>query len=64
MNSNKRSTVVDAIRGLSLLGILMANLLIFQYGMLGKDEMHYFQPTTLDRISHDMLKVFVEGSFM
>ncbi|GAE06658.1 DUF418 domain-containing protein [Paenibacillus sp. JCM 10914] len=64
MNSNKRSTVVDAIRGLSLLGILMANLLIFQYGMFGKDEMHYFQPTTLDRISHDMLKVFVEGSFM
>ena len=38
MNSNKRSTAVDAIRGLSLLGILMANMLIFQYGMFGKDE--------------------------
>ncbi|MPY19143.1 DUF418 domain-containing protein [Paenibacillus glucanolyticus] len=64
MNSNKRSTAVDAIRGLSLLGILMANMLIFQYGMFGKDELHYFQPSTLDQISHDMLKVFVEGSFM
>ncbi|MGG4108682.1 DUF418 domain-containing protein [Paenibacillus lautus] len=64
MNSNKRSTAVDAIRGLSLLGILMANMLIFQYGMFGKDELHLFQPSTLDLISHDMLKVFVEGSFM
>lgn len=64
MNSNKRSTAVDAIRGLSLLGILMANMLIFQYGMFGKDELHFFQPSTLDLISHDMLKVFVEGSFM
>ena len=61
MNSNKRSTAVDAIRGLSLLGILMANMLIFQYGMFGKDELHFFQPSTLDLISHDMLKVFVEA---
>lgn len=64
MNSNKRSTAVDGIRGLSLLGILMANMLIFQYGMFGKDELHFFQPSTLDLISHDLLKVFVEGSFM
>lgn len=64
MNSYKRSTAVDAIRGLSLLGILMANMLIFQYGMFGKDELHYFQPSMLDRVSHDMLRVFVEASFM
>lgn len=64
MNSNKRSTAVDAIRGLSLLGILMANMLIFQYGTYGKDELKYFQPSILDRVSHDMLRVFVEASFM
>lgn len=64
MSTHKRSTAVDAIRGLSLAGILMANMLIFQYGMFGKDELHFFQPSALDTISHNILKVFVEGSFM
>ncbi|NMO94455.1 DUF418 domain-containing protein [Paenibacillus lemnae] len=62
--SPARSKVVDVIRGFSLLGILMANMLIFQYGIFGKDELHLYEPSFLDRISHDMLKIFVEGSFM
>lgn len=40
----KKSTrvqAIDGIRGLSLLGILLSNLLIFQYGMWGKDEIQY-----------------------
>ncbi len=63
-NPPKRTTVIDAIRGFSLLGILMANILIFQYGVYGKDELHLFNPTSWDLIGHDMLKIFVEGSFM
>ncbi|SMF65709.1 uncharacterized protein SAMN05661091_0190 [Paenibacillus uliginis N3/975] len=63
-NPRKRAVAVDAIRGFSLLGILMANMLIFQYGMFGKDEMWLFKPSSLDLIGHDMLKIFVEGSFM
>lgn len=59
-----RASAVDAIRGFSLLGILMANMLIFQYGMYGKDVLHLFHPSTVDTISHNMLRVFVEGSFM
>ena len=33
-----RINSIDGIRGFSLFGILLANLLIFQYGMWGKDE--------------------------
>ncbi|CAM5705636.1 hypothetical protein LSPH24S_03528 [Lysinibacillus sphaericus] len=31
-----RVRFIDAMRGFSLFGILMANLLIFQYGMMAK----------------------------
>lgn len=37
--TTNRVTFIDSIRGLSLFGILMANLLIFQFGMYGKDEL-------------------------
>ena len=63
-HSLKRSSAIDALRGFSLLGILMANMLIFQYGIFGKEEMHLFDVSYLDSVSHDLLKVFVEGSFM
>ncbi|WP_268794487.1 hypothetical protein [Paenibacillus sp. DMB20] len=41
-NPLKRATAIDTIRGFSLLGILMANMLIFQYGMFGKEKLHFF----------------------
>ena len=63
-NPQKRAAAADAIRGFSLLGILMSNMLIFQYGVFGKDELHLFNPSSWDLIGHDMLKIFVEGSFM
>lgn len=63
-NPRKRAVAADAIRGFSLLGILMANMLIFQYGMFGKDELSLFNPSSWDLIGLDMLKIFVEGSFM
>lgn len=59
-----RVRVIDAIRGFSLLGILIANMLIFQYGLYGKDEMAFFNPSGLDNAAHAVLKVIVEESFM
>ncbi len=63
-NNNGRVQMMDEIRGLCLLGILIANMLIFQFGAYGKDNMRYFAPTQLDEWIHSLLKIFVEGSFM
>ena len=58
----KRVTAVDALRGFSLFGILMANLLIFQYGMYGKDTLKDL--SWFDNASYYSVKVLIEGSFM
>jgi uncharacterized protein len=63
-NSGGRVQVMDAIRGLCLLGILIANMLIFQYGIYGKDEMRHFATSQLDETAHSIVKIVVEGSFM
>lgn len=63
-NSRNRLQVIDGIRGFSLFGILLANLLIFQYGIWGKDEITYFNLSHLDMIAYYFVKIFVEGSFM
>ncbi|KYG30556.1 DUF418 domain-containing protein [Alkalihalobacillus trypoxylicola] len=60
----QRIQLIDVIRGLCLFGILLSNLLIFQYGMFGKDELDLFSVGTLDWIGYYFLKIFVEGSFM
>lgn len=60
----QRLGIIDGIRGFSLIGILMANMLIFQYGMWGKDELKHFKLFTGDEAANIWLKVFVEGSFM
>ena len=44
--TTNRVTFIDTMRGFSLFGILMANLLIFQFGMYGKDELNNL--STLD----------------
>jgi len=59
-----RARVVDRMRGLSLFFILLANMLIFQYGVFGKDELGLFHPSSLDTHLHAWLRVLVEGSFM
>lgn len=38
----ERISLIDGLRGFSLFGILLANLLIFQYGIYGKDEIAFF----------------------
>lgn len=64
LETGGRVRIIDTIRGFSLLGILISNMLIFQYGIYGKDEMRHFDPSGLDVLSHQLLSVFVEGSFM
>ena len=58
--AGKRVTAIDALRGFSLFGILMANLLIFQYGMYGKDSLKNL--SWFDNFSYYGVKVFIEGS--
>ncbi|WP_243293123.1 DUF418 domain-containing protein [Bacillus sp. FJAT-47783] len=60
----KRIKAVDALRGLSLFGILLANMLIFQYGIYGKDEISFYSPSRIDELTHKGLSIFVESSFM
>ncbi|MDQ0063128.1 DUF418 domain-containing protein [Paenibacillus harenae] len=64
LETGSRVRMIDTIRGFSLLGILISNMLIFQYGIYGKDEMEHFDPSKLDAMTHKLLTVFVEGSFM
>lgn len=59
--NQKRVHLIDGMRGLSLFGILLANLLIFQYGMWGKEELDL---TGINQGAHFFTKVFIEGSFM
>lgn len=57
----KRIEVIDALRGFSLLGILIANMLHFQYANV---TLAAIQPTAwLDKIAFYFTKVFVEASF-
>ncbi|MEI3611915.1 DUF418 domain-containing protein [Pseudogracilibacillus sp. SO30301A] len=64
MNEHTRIHAIDGIRGFSLFGILLANLLIFQYGLWGKDEIHLFELSRVDQYTYAFTKIFIEGSFM
>ncbi|MER1958777.1 MAG: DUF418 domain-containing protein [Solibacillus sp.] len=57
---NKRIEVIDALRGFSLLGILIANMLYFQYGINTEDGI---EPSTWwDQAAYYFTKIFVEAS--
>lgn len=58
----KRISFIDGVRGFSLLGILLANILIFQFGMYGKDELKNL--SALDTGALYFVKIFIEGSSM
>ncbi|WP_254660126.1 MULTISPECIES: DUF418 domain-containing protein [Lysinibacillus] len=54
----KRVSFIDSLRGFSLLGILLANLVVFQYGMHGALK------NLSSQSAGDFVKVFIGGSFM
>lgn len=64
MMKEERVRSIDALRGISLFGILLANLLIFHYGIWGKEELEYFRASATDKTIYAILKIAVEGSFM
>ncbi|MFB6366292.1 DUF418 domain-containing protein [Paenibacillus elgii] len=64
LEGKNRLSVIDGLRGFSLLGILMANMLVFQYGIWGRGEMQFFALSSADSVVHNLVKIIVEGSFM
>ncbi|MUT68397.1 DUF418 domain-containing protein [Paenibacillus sp. NEAU-GSW1] len=62
--SGNRVRIIDSIRGFSLLGILLCNMLIFQYGMYGKDQLHFFGLSNWDLAMDQVLLIVAERSFM
>ncbi len=62
--SGTRLLLIDAMRGFSLLGIILANMLIFQYGSWGLIDIQAASFSSLDHITNGLLEVLVVGSFM
>ncbi|CAM3431664.1 MULTISPECIES: DUF418 domain-containing protein [Saccharibacillus] len=64
MDRTKRVQLIDGLRGFSLAGILIANMLIFQYGLLGETEPQLFGIEGADLAFRSFLFIAVVGSFM
>ncbi|WP_175638028.1 DUF418 domain-containing protein [Metabacillus schmidteae] len=62
--TSNRITMIDAMRGVSLFGILLANILIFQYGIWGKDEINLYSLSPANHAAYHVIKIAIEGSFM
>ena len=60
----KRIKVVDSLRGFSLLGILLANLLVFNYGMFGNQYPEVYDVSKTGVFLIQAIRVLFEGSTM
>ncbi|WP_204193777.1 MULTISPECIES: DUF418 domain-containing protein [unclassified Staphylococcus] len=60
----KRITFADSLRGFSLLGIFLANLLIFQFSLSGKDYIEHFHLSPINQGIFNLIIVLVEESFL
>ncbi|MGE7021660.1 DUF418 domain-containing protein [Solibacillus cecembensis] len=57
----ERVDMMDALRGFALIGILLANMLHFQFGSAGAEIIE--SANGLNQISYYFVKIVVEGSF-
>ncbi|EON70684.1 DUF418 domain-containing protein [Lysinibacillus sphaericus] len=57
----ERVELMDALRGFSLIGILIANMLHFQFGASGVEILE--SASGLNKVSYYFVKIVVEGSF-
>ncbi|GAS81889.1 DUF418 domain-containing protein [Paenibacillus amylolyticus] len=62
--SKKRIQLIDGLRGFSLVGIVLANMLAFQYGMFGQSKPQLFGIGGADQAFLSFLLITVVGSFM
>lgn len=60
----KRITFADSLRGFSLLGIFLANLLIFQFSLSGKDYIEHFHLSPINQVIFNLIIILVEESFL
>ncbi|PWW36176.1 MULTISPECIES: DUF418 domain-containing protein [Paenibacillus] len=60
----KRIQLIDGLRGFSLAGIVLANMLAFQYGMFGQSKPQLFGIGGVDQAFLSFLQITVVGSFM
>ncbi|WP_062050534.1 DUF418 domain-containing protein [Bacillus sp. JCM 19034] len=62
--ANERIESLDMMRGLALLGILLANSMHFQYGLFLVPDIHDYYPNgIIDRITEGAILVFAQASF-
>lgn len=64
LTKSKRIHLIDGLRGFSLSGIIVANMLIFQYGLFGETMPELFGIAGADLAFHSFLFIAVVGSFM
>ncbi|GAF12231.1 hypothetical protein JCM19046_3199 [Bacillus sp. JCM 19046] len=67
INTNQNRIVsLDVMRGVALLGILIANSIVFQFGMLGSVQpvTGMYQNGQLDETTHFLIRFLVDGSFI
>ncbi|WP_100371856.1 DUF418 domain-containing protein [Bacillus sp. FJAT-45037] len=64
ISDHERINSLDMMRGLALLGILLANSLHFQYGLFLIPDLHDYYPLGfLDRASESLIHFFATASF-
>ncbi|MFC9708864.1 DUF418 domain-containing protein [Paenibacillus sp. NPDC056933] len=62
--SKNRIQLIDGLRGFSLAGIVLANMLAFQYGMFGQSKPQLFGIGGVNQAFLSFLQITVVGSFM
>ncbi|MFC0470567.1 DUF418 domain-containing protein [Halalkalibacter kiskunsagensis] len=64
LNEENRILSLDLMRGLALLGILLANSLHFQYGLFLIPDIHHYYPLGwLDHMAEGFIRTFATASF-